>query len=186
MVSLFSTWCTFNTILIHNIYFAIIYTLSAKKSNQCNYKWHMTSFPCFPLQDGDFETVKSLMSGLQAFGDVSRYSATLFDCVDHKQTEIAKYLITNGFKTDIYKQVRPSAIKTCRQIKCFIISSQRSMLRQNIQTGDWLVVIICPTRKYCINMETLLSPVKECKISTPAMTQGLLWGPNILLGTVKF
>ena len=81
----------------------------------------MTSFPCFPLQDGDFETVKSLMSGLQAFGDVSRYSATLFDCVDHKQTEIAKYLITNGFKTDIYKQVRLPAIKTCRQMKCLII-----------------------------------------------------------------
>lgn len=71
----------------------------------------MTSFPCFLLQDGDFETVKSLMSGLQAFGDVSRYSATLFDCVDHKQTEIAKYLITNGFKTDIYKQVRSPPLK---------------------------------------------------------------------------
>lgn len=56
------------------------------------------------IQDGDVETVKSLTSGLQAFGDVSRYSSTLFDCVDHKQTEIAKYLITNGFKTDIYKQ----------------------------------------------------------------------------------
>ncbi|XP_062571871.1 uncharacterized protein LOC134233834 [Saccostrea cucullata] len=56
------------------------------------------------IQTGDFETVKSLMSGLQAFGDVTRYSSTLFDCVDNKQTDIAKFLITNGFKTDIYKQ----------------------------------------------------------------------------------
>uniref|UniRef100_A0A8W8HLX3 Uncharacterized protein n=1 Tax=Magallana gigas TaxID=29159 RepID=A0A8W8HLX3_MAGGI len=61
------------------------------------------------LCDSDFEqtfkkAIQSLTSGLQAFGDVSRYSSTLFDCVDHKQTEIAKYLITNGFKTDIYKQ----------------------------------------------------------------------------------
>lgn len=56
------------------------------------------------IQKGDIETVKSLVLGLRGFGDVSRYSNKLFDCVDNKQTEIAKYLIVNGFKVDIYKQ----------------------------------------------------------------------------------
>ncbi|KAK3096982.1 hypothetical protein FSP39_005355 [Pinctada imbricata] len=56
------------------------------------------------IQSGDIEMVKSLVSGLQAFGDGSRFSNALFECIDQKQIEIAKYLIMNGFKTDIYKQ----------------------------------------------------------------------------------
>lgn len=56
------------------------------------------------IQKGDLETVKSLVSGLRAFGDMSQFSKSLFECIDHNQIEIAKFLIMAGFKTDIYKQ----------------------------------------------------------------------------------
>lgn len=57
------------------------------------------------LQTGDLETVKSLIAGVQSFGDLSTYSSVLFDCIDNKQTDIAKFLIRNGFKTDVWKEV---------------------------------------------------------------------------------
>lgn len=57
------------------------------------------------LQTGDMETVKSLIAGVQSFGDLSQYSSVLFDCIDNKQTDIAKFLIRNGFKTDVWKEV---------------------------------------------------------------------------------
>ncbi|XP_045216690.2 uncharacterized protein LOC123566547 isoform X1 [Mercenaria mercenaria] len=56
------------------------------------------------ISSGDLETVKSLVTGLKSFGDVSRYSSTLFDCLDSRAVEIAKFLIVNGFQTDVYKQ----------------------------------------------------------------------------------
>lgn len=56
------------------------------------------------IEGGDLETVKSLVMGLKSFGDVSRYSSTLFDCLDSRAVEIAKFLIMNGFQTDVYKQ----------------------------------------------------------------------------------
>ena len=46
------------------------------------------------------------MTGLKGFGDVTRYSSALFDCLDSRSLEIAKYLILNGFETEVYKQVR--------------------------------------------------------------------------------
>lgn len=56
------------------------------------------------IANGDLETVKSLVTGLRSFGDVSRYSITLFDCLDSRAVEIAKFLIMNGFETNVYKQ----------------------------------------------------------------------------------
>lgn len=56
------------------------------------------------ISRGDLETVKSLVTGLKGFGDVSLYSSTLFDCLDSREVEIAKFLIMNGFKTNVYKQ----------------------------------------------------------------------------------
>lgn len=56
------------------------------------------------IKGGDIETVKSLISGVQAFGDLSRFSFILFDCVDNKQIDIAKFLIRTGLKTDVWKE----------------------------------------------------------------------------------
>ena len=56
------------------------------------------------IKRGDLETVKSLIAGVQSFGDLSTYSSVLFDCIDNKQTDIAKFLIRNGFKTDVWKE----------------------------------------------------------------------------------
>lgn len=56
------------------------------------------------ISDGDLETVKSLVTGLKGFGDITRYSSALFDCLDSRSLEIAKYLIQNGFETEVYKQ----------------------------------------------------------------------------------
>ena len=56
------------------------------------------------IKTGDLETVKSLIAGVQSFGDLSTYSSVLFDCIDNKQTDIAKFLIRNGFKTDVWKE----------------------------------------------------------------------------------
>lgn len=56
------------------------------------------------ISSGDLETVKSLVTGLKTYGDVSRYSSTLFDCLDNRAVDIAKFLILNGFQTDVYKQ----------------------------------------------------------------------------------
>lgn len=56
------------------------------------------------IKTGDMETVKSLIAGVQSFGDLSQYSSVLFDCIDNKQTDIAKFLIRNGFKTDVWKE----------------------------------------------------------------------------------
>ncbi|KAL3866690.1 hypothetical protein ACJMK2_043971 [Sinanodonta woodiana] len=56
------------------------------------------------IRKGDIETVKSLVSGLTSFGEMAKYSSVLFDCVDNRQLEIARFLITSGFKTDIWKQ----------------------------------------------------------------------------------
>lgn len=90
------------------------------------------------------ETVKSLTSGLQAFGDVSRYSSTLFDCVDHKQTEIAKYLITNGFKTDIYKQVSLHNFTCYKRLTSTVNVTNREILVISIMVSQ-LHVYICVT-----------------------------------------
>lgn len=51
------------------------------------------------------EKIRQLIAGLQTYGDTSRYSNYLFDCIDSDQTDIAKFLILAGFKCEIYKQV---------------------------------------------------------------------------------
>lgn len=56
------------------------------------------------ISNGDLETVKSLVQGLKGFGEVTRYSSALFDCLDSRSLEIAKYLILNGFDTNVQKQ----------------------------------------------------------------------------------
>ncbi|KAL5005264.1 hypothetical protein ScPMuIL_018720 [Solemya velum] len=57
------------------------------------------------IREGDLNTVENLVSDLKHFrGGVSRYSNALFECVDADQQDIAKYLIRNGFRTDIWKQ----------------------------------------------------------------------------------
>ncbi|XP_052794687.1 uncharacterized protein LOC128227844 isoform X2 [Mya arenaria] len=62
-----------------------------------------TTFKC-AIKNSDLETVKSLVMGLKSFGDVTRYSITLFDCLDSRAVDIAKFLILSGFETNVYKQ----------------------------------------------------------------------------------
>lgn len=48
------------------------------------------------------------MIGLNDKGDINRYANILFDCVDTNRQHIAVYLIQQGMRTDIYKQVCPN------------------------------------------------------------------------------
>lgn len=60
----------------------------------------------FLFQKGDLKSVKCLISGVQSYNtDLSRFSYLLFDCIDNKDTDIAKYLIGIGFKSEIWKEV---------------------------------------------------------------------------------
>lgn len=57
------------------------------------------------IKKGDLKSVKCLISGVQSYNtDLSRFSYLLFDCIDNKDTDIAKYLIGIGFKSEIWKE----------------------------------------------------------------------------------
>lgn len=56
-------------------------------------------------QRGDLAGVEELVLGLTDKGDINRYANILFDCVDTGRQRIAVYLIRQGMRTDIYKQV---------------------------------------------------------------------------------
>lgn len=74
-------------------------------------------FVLFIIQDGNMKSVQNLISGVQVYGDITRFSSMLFVCIDNKQTEIAKYLIGSGFKSDIWKEV---GIYTCRLYEIYL------------------------------------------------------------------
>ena len=57
------------------------------------------------LQKGELSQVQQLIEGLKQKGDINRYTDVLFQCIDMGKQNIAVYLIRNGMRTDIYKQV---------------------------------------------------------------------------------
>ncbi|XP_076443630.1 uncharacterized protein LOC143282063 [Babylonia areolata] len=56
------------------------------------------------VRNGDLNAVMTLVTELRKHGDVSRYSSTLFDCVDMRREDIAIFLIKNGFRSAIWRQ----------------------------------------------------------------------------------
>jgi hypothetical protein len=64
------------------------------------------------LQKGDVLGVEDLVVGLADKGDINRYANILFHCVDTGRQHIAVYLIQQGMRTDIYKQVTPLVFYT--------------------------------------------------------------------------
>ena len=78
------------------------------------------------------------MTGLKGFGDVTRYSSALFDCLDSRSLEIAKYLILNGFETEVYKQVRIFSFTfvsflASNDICCLLITFANSLNQEHDQ-----------------------------------------------------
>lgn len=57
------------------------------------------------FQHDNVTGVEELVLGLTDKGDINRYANILFHCVDTGRQQIAVYLIQQGMRTDIYKQV---------------------------------------------------------------------------------
>ena len=68
-------------------------------------EWKEDEYICAVPQSGDLDTVVTLITEMRKRGDVSRYSMTLFECVDMRREDIAIFLIKNGFRSNIWRQV---------------------------------------------------------------------------------
>ncbi|GAB1605030.1 uncharacterized protein LOC115220444 [Argonauta hians] len=78
---------------------------------------------CFftAIQVNDTDQVKTLVEGLRKVNGISRYSSrALFACLDNNLEGLAKYLVLQGFRINIFKQYQPCSSENplCGMMEC--------------------------------------------------------------------